>query len=747
MKRHLITSALPYANGYLHLGHIAGAYLPADIYARFLRLNGEAVLYICGSDEHGVAITIAAEKQGVSPQQIIDTYHNANLEAFTAFGWTFDTYARTSLPEHHELAQDWFLDFQKKGLLVEKEEDQFYDDDAKMFLPDRYVEGICPNCGFDRARGDQCDHCGAYYNQLELKEPKSLVSGKRPVVKKTTHWYYPLGRFQKQLEQYIESHASDWKENVLQQSRSWLKQGLGDRAITRDLTWGVPVPLERGKGKVLYVWFDAVLGYISATKIWAKEQGRPDEWKKWWMSNADSTFEGSDYVAFIGKDNIVFHTLMFPSMLMARNEGVAASEHYVVPVNVPANEFLNLEGQKFSKSRNWSIDLRDAMMELHSPGQRDSLRYAIAMNFPETRDSDFSWSDFQIRNNNELAAIFGNFVNRSLQFMHANFEGRVPTLPERYAKLNDAWSLILEDFNREDAVNAEKALELYGSKHLRYFNSNDAAFIAALHFGARAVAKRYREFRFRDALSETMNLARAANKYFNDSQPWKTVKSDRDECAKTLYICAQSIRDLAIAFAPVTPFSSEIIQKTLGISTLYSGEALQGQSGHDWWSGIAQPLVAQGQQLAEPQILFTKIEDSFIESLQSKLGTREDTTLKSKKLDTEEMTGNYLISIDDFKKIQLRTAKVLNAERVPKSDKLLKLTVDTGADQRQILAGIAKYYSPEDMIGKTVVVVVNLKPAKLMGLESQGMLLAANSESGLSIVSPIDFAPVGAEVR
>ncbi len=746
MKKYLLTSALPYANGYLHLGHIAGAYLPADMFARFLRLYGEAALYICGSDEHGVAITIAAEKQGVSPQQIIDHYHGENSKAFEAFRWSFDYYGRTSSAEHRELAQEWFLDFYHKGLLREREEDQFYDEQANMFLPDRYVEGICPNCGSDRARGDQCDTCGAYYNQLELKNPRSLVSGNTPVVRKATHWYYPLGEFQQRLEAYIEGHANDWKDNVLQQSRSWLKQGLGDRAITRDLSWGVPVPLEQAKGKVLYVWFDAVLGYISATKTWGALQGHPEAWKEWWLQPPPEHPDvPTEYVAFIGKDNIVFHTLMFPSMLMERGG-------YVIPENVPANEFLNLQGQKFSKSRNWSIDLRDAMTELPSPLQRDALRYALAMNFPETRDSDFSWQDYQTRTNNELAAIVGNFVNRSLTFLKNNFEGKVPHLPERYAKLLEAWDLVLEDFRRDQGLSVTEAVERYADRHLRYFSQQDLSFLASLYFGSQAIAAHYRSYRFRDALNESMNVARAANKYFNDAEPWKTVKSDRDACAKTLFLCAQSLRSLSIVFAPIMPSVAESIQRMIGDDHSVCGEAQNGVAAKKYWDEISQAKVPQGRVLGDVEILFHKVEDGFIAALQAKLGTplvasTEKATPTPAVQSKEHKPENVLIAIDDFKKIQLRTARVLEAERVPKSDKLLKLQVDTGADTRQILAGIAQYYSPEQLVGKMVVVVVNLKAAKLMGHVSQGMLLAANSDSGLSLISPIDPSPVGAEVR
>jgi methionyl-tRNA synthetase len=743
MKKYLITSALPYANGYLHLGHIAGAYLPADIYARFLRLRGERVLYVCGSDEHGVAITIAAEKKGVSPQEIIDHYHAANSDAFTGLHWSFDVYGRTSSDEHRRVSQEWFTTFFDRGLLREREEDQFYDEEAAMFLPDRYVEGICPNCGSDKARGDQCDSCGAYYNQLELKEPKSLVSGKTPVVRKTTHWYYPLGEFQQMLESYIESHAHTWKDNVLQQSRSWLKAGLGDRAITRDLSWGVPVPLEGAKGKVLYVWFDAVLGYISATRSWAAAAGNPEVWKDWWLKSEKSgTTEPTEYVAFIGKDNIVFHTLMFPSMLHAQGD-------YILPAHVPANEFLNLQGQKFSKSRNWSIDVRDALLAIPTPSGRDALRYTLAMNFPETRDSDFTWPDYRIRTNNELAAIFGNFVHRSMQFVHAQFGGQVPALAESYATVPDAWSMIVHECTEQSRRGAgalsDEDIQALSARSNGVLSNDDVVFISSLCMGMQNVARLYSLFRFRDAITETMNIARAANKYFNDMQPWKTVKTNRDDCAKTLYICVQSIYTLSVAFAPVMPAVAAQIQEMLCCDSTADGRAEHAEHGPDMWSACVLPTLPQGRMLKEPHVLFPKIEEEFITAMQAQLGAPESTAPGTATPAPELPEG--LITIDDFKKVQLRTARILEAERVPKSDKLIRLIVDTGADQRQILAGIGKYYEPEQLIGLTIVVVVNLKPAKLMGLQSQGMLLAANSESGLALVTPMSFAPAGAEVR
>jgi methionyl-tRNA synthetase len=773
MKRTLITSALPYANGYLHLGHVAGSFLPADLYARFMRLRGENVLYVCGSDEYGVAISIAAEKEGVTPKDIIDKYHNANSDALSSFGMSYDMYSRTSIPLHVETTQEFFTDLLEKGYLSEKEEAQFYDADANMFLPDRYVEGTCPNCGYDKARGDQCDKCGAYYNQLDLKNPRSLVSGKTPVVKNTTHWYFKLGDFQQMLEEFITRNAATWKDNVVQQSRSWLNQGLSDRAITRDLTWGVPVPLERAKGKVIYVWFDAVLGYISATKQWAaaeaeKGRGTPDAWREWWILPDGKTQEEAEmrYIAFLGKDNIVFHAIMFPAMLYGRS-------NYVLPTNVPANEFLNLEGEKFSKSRNWAIDLRDYFKDFPEPQHADALRYTLAMNMPENKDSDFTWRDFQARVNNELAAILGNFVNRAAQFLHKNYGGRIPTLPERLVKLPEAWKLLAGDVLAYHIEHAEEAIKELHPKYLHYFTEDDVRVIAALTLQVQKIDALYSGFRFRDAVTETMNIARAANKYFNDAAPWKSFKEHPEEAAKSLYICAQLIRSLAVAFQPILPNTSAAMLTMLGADA----EKLP-QS----WQTLALPLLAEGAQTLVPTILFSKVEDDVVAREVSKLGqgnshsslaighlfdgnnsqpkTNDQSTNDPKStrpMTNQPMTNDQsandlasnLITIDDFKNVQLRTGKILEAERVPKSEKLVKLKVDIGTETRQILAGIGKFYTPEELVGKVVTVLVNLKPAKLMGQESQGMLLAANMPDGsLSLVTPEKAGvEAGAEVR
>ncbi|MDP1677849.1 MAG: methionine--tRNA ligase [Bacteroidota bacterium] len=663
-KRILVTSALPYANGHIHLGHLAGCYVPSDIYTRYQRLQQREVLHICGSDEHGVAITISAEKEKTTPQAIVDKYHKANKESFKKFGIKFDNYSRTSLPIHHETSKEFFLDLLSKGYLKEKEEEQFYDADAKMFLPDRYVEGTCPNCGNDKARGDQCDNCGKYYDQLELKNPKSLITGKTPIVKKTKHWFFTLGKFQKKLEEYTESHSKDWKDNTLQQTRSWLKEGLQDRAVTRDLSWGIPVPIEGVEGKVLYVWFDAVLGYISSTKEWAIQQGKPEKWKEYWCDTS------TRYIAFLGKDNIVFHTIVFPAELMAKGG-------YILPDNVPANEFLNLEGGKFSKSRNNAIYLKDILERYPA----DTFRYTLATNLPETKDSDFYWKDFQAKNNNELADIYGNFINRTITFVAKNFENKVP----KRGKMND--------LDREVLVYVQTAPQRI------------AVFIE--------------QFKFRDATMEMMNVARAANKYFNDSEPWKSFKTNPEQCGTTLNICLNIVRSLAVLFSPVVPFSSDKVFKMLNQNSIVDNEQ---------WMNAGEPQLLDGHQLGQSEILFTKIEDTTIEQELSTLGINAEA-----KKENESVVSNYApvkpqITYDDFAKVDLRIAKIIEAEAVPKSKKLIRLQIDLGFEKRQIVAGIAEKLSPEQLIGKTIIVVANLAPAKLMGVESQGMLLATAAD-------------------
>lgn len=627
----IVTSALPYANGPIHLGHLSGAYLPGDIYVRFKRLNGVDILYVCGSDEHGVPITITADKEKIKPQEVIDRFHNINKDAFEKFGMSFDIYSRTSIPLHHETAQTFFKSFHEKGLLNEKKTMQFYDEKAKMFLPDRYVEGTCPNCGYEEARSDECENCGALYDPSELKNPKSKISGETPVLKETSHWYFPLGNYQQRLEEYVNlmDKEHNWKENVLQYCRGWFKDGLKDRAVTRDLDWGIKVPVDKADGKVIYVWFEAVLGYISATKELSQKLNEPELWKDYWQT------EGTRYIAFIGKDNVVFHTIIFPAILMAWNDN--NSDKYILPENVPANEFLNFEGKKFSKSRGWGIDVTD-FLKIFPP---DPLRYTLAANLPENKDTDFYWKEFQGRNNNELADILGNFLNRTFIFAKKHFE---LTVPERgtLEQIDEEMLNLIQ----ETPVKAAKLLENYKVK---------------------------------DAVLEIMNLARAGNKYFNDSEPWTVIKTDKEKCATTINICLQTIYTLAEILSPIIPFSCEKIFKMLNTEKTT-------------WDLCGNDNLKAGHKLNEPEILFTKIEDETIEKQVNKLGVAE--------VNEETEIKVPLISYEDFSKVQLKVAEVIGAEKIKKSSKLLKLQVDLGNEKRQVVAGIAKSYAPEALIGK-----------------------------------------------
>jgi methionyl-tRNA synthetase len=665
-KKILITAALPYANGKIHLGHLSGAYLPADIYARYQRSKKRDVVFICGSDEHGVPITITAENEKTTPQAIVDRYHELNKDAFQKFGMSFDNYSRTSLPLHHKTAQEFFIKLHGTGILKEKIEKQLFDPKANMFLPDRYVEGTCPKCSSPDARGDQCEKCGTFLNPLELLNPKSKISGGTPIVRETSHWYFPLGDFQARLEKYIaeRDEQDGWKENVLNYCRSWFTEGLQDRAVTRDLNWGVKIPLKGYEEKVLYVWFDAVLGYISSTKELSNKLGN-ESWKKYWLSDE------TKYVAFIGKDNVVFHCIVFPAMLMAWNDN--SEVKYVLPENVPANEFLNFEGQKFSKSRNWGIDV-DEFLEKYPV---DSLRYALAVNLPELRDSDFYWKDFQARHNNELADILGNFVNRTLTFAHKNFNGCIPKL----SQLSDT----------------------------------DKAFISELENKPKTISESIEKYKFRDAVLDTMNLARAANKYFNDSEPWKTFKQNPDQCGTTINLCLQAVRALSILFEPIIPFTSKRIQTIMNIDN--SKDTLD-------WDTASKIELKEGHRLGNPEILFAKIEDEVIQKELNHLTPAAVLT------NSQTVELKPTISIDDFKRIDLRVATVISCEKIKKSDKLLKLKISIGSEERQVVAGIALHYQPEELVGKKIVVVANLQPTKLMGNESNGMLLAASDPNG-----------------
>lgn len=672
-KRILVTAALPYANGLIHLGHLAGAYLPADIFVRYQRLRGSDVLFICGSDEHGVAITIEAEKERISPQALVDRYHELNKTAFERFGLSLDNYSRTTLPLHYQTAQEFFLLLYKKGILKEKKDKQLYCDADKRFLADRYVEGKCPSCGDESARGDQCENCGTWLSQIDLINPRCKICGSTPVVRETSHFYFPLGQFQKRLEDYLHSRKG-WKNSVLNYCESWFKEGLEDRAITRDLHWGIPVPegILGGEGKVIYVWFEALLGYISSSKEWAQKLGRPDAWEDYWLN------QNTRYIPFLGKDNIVFHSIVFPAMLMAWNDN--SEKKYVLPDNVPANEFLNYEGQKFSKSRGWGIDALEVLSEFPA----DPLRYTLAMNLPEFRDTDFYWKDFQARNNNELADILGNFVNRTLTFVQRYFDNKVPPR------------------NQLTALDKAFAREIKGAPD-------------------RIGEEYFDQFRFREGSQEIIALARSGNVYFDKSQPWKTIKENQTQCETTLNLCLQAIHALSILCEPLLPTTAQKIRSMLNVTPRVNG---------DVWSAAGELKLEAGQALGKSEILFTKIDDKVIERKLPSTGPPMPEAPEKKPAPPKPT-----ITIEDFRKVDLRVAKVVKCERVPKSDKLLKLEIEIGAEHRQVVAGIAQQYKPEELVGRNIVVVANLEPIKLMGEESHGMLLAAQDENrSLSIV-------------
>lgn len=677
-KRYTITSALPYANGPIHIGHLAGVYIPADIYARYLRLKGEDVLFIGGSDEHGVPITIKARQLGVTPQDIVDKYHGIIKKSFEDFDISFDVYSRTSAPIHHETASEFFKKLYDDGKFIEKSNEQYYDEENKQFLADRYITGTCPHCGFEKAYGDQCENCGTSLSPLELKNPKSALSGNVPVLKETKHWYLPLDQYEEWLDEWIiKGHKDDWKPNVYGQVKSWLDQGLKPRAVTRDLDWGVQVPIQDAEGKVLYVWFDAPIGYISATKEWAKENNK--DWEKYWKD------EDSKMLHFIGKDNIVFHCIIFPVMLKAEGS-------YIVPENVPANEFLNLENDKISTSRNWAVWLHEYLEEF--PGKQDVLRYVLTANAPETKDNDFTWKDFQARNNNELLAIFGNFVNRTLVLSQKYFDGVVP----------EANNL------DEDAIATLKEIELFPTK----------------------IASSLDRYRFREALSELMNLARLGNKYLTDQEPWKVFKTDPEKVKGILNVSLQIVANLSVLSEPFLPFTAHKLQKMIGLEGL------------NWNDAGRNDLLKAGNRLNKPELLFERIEDKTIEAQVQKLLD----TKKENEMNVAAKPAKDTIEFDDFMKMDIRTGTILEAEKVAKTKKLLKLKVDTGIDQRTVVSGIAEYYNAEDIIGKKVSILVNLAPRKLRGIESQGMILMAEDADGkLCFVSPTEDVKDGSEVK
>ena len=663
-KRYTITSALPYANGPVHIGHLAGVYVPADIFVRYLRSRGEDVLFVGGSDEHGVPITIRAKKEGITPQQIVDKYHSMIKKSFKDFGISFDVYSRTSSKIHAQTASDFFKHMYTKGEFVEQVSEQYYDPKAKQFLADRYIVGTCPVCGKDGAYGDQCESCGSSLSPTELKNPKSALSGETPVLKETKHWYLPLDKYEPWLKEWIvDGHKDDWKTNVYGQCKSWIDQGLQPRAVTRDLDWGVPVPLEGAEGKVLYVWFDAPIGYISATKEWAETTGK--NWEPYWKE------EDTKLLHFIGKDNIVFHCIIFPSMLKHHGD-------YILPDNVPANEFLNLEGNKISTSKNWAVWLHEYLEEF--PDKQDVLRYVLTANAPETKDNDFTWKDFQARNNNELVAILGNFVNRAVVLTHKYFDGKVPVR----GKLNGLDKEVLEQ------------LALFPEK---ISNSLD-------------------KYRFREALSLYMDVARLGNKYLADTEPWKIIKEDKERVGTILNVALQIAGNLAILGEPFLPHTSAKLFGMLGM------EALK------WEKAGSDDLMNEGTEIGKAELLFVKIEDKEVEEQINKL---EATKLAN----VEAAPQKGEISYDDFAKLDIRIGKVVSAEKMKKSKKLLKLKVDTGIDTRTILSGIAQYFEPEQMVGKQVTVLINLAPRPMMGEVSEGMILMSEDADGsLQLISP-----------
>lgn len=670
-KRTLITTALPYANGPVHIGHLAGVYIPADIYARYLRLKGEEVLMIGGSDEHGVPITIRAQKEGITPQDVVDRYHAIIKDGFERLGITHDIYSRTSSATHHEHASEFFRKLYDKGEFIEKTSQQYYDEQANQFLADRYITGTCPHCNNERAYGDQCESCGTSLAPTDLINPKSAITGNTPVLRETKHWYLPLDKYESFLREWILEGHKEWKSNVYGQCKSWLDMGLQPRAVSRDLDWGIPVPVEGAEGKVLYVWFDAPIGYISNTK-----ELLPDTWETWWKS------EDTKLVHFIGKDNIVFHCIVFPAMLKAEGS-------YILPENVPANEFLNLEGDKISTSRNWAVWLHEYLDEF--PGKQDVLRYVLTANAPETKDNDFTWKDFQARNNNELVAIYGNFVNRALVLTNKYFEGKVPALGE------------LTDYDKET--------------------------IAEVQAIKATIEKELDTYHFREALKTAMNLARIGNKYLADTEPWKLAKTDMSRVATILNIALQITANLTIVFSPFLPFSSEKLLRMLDVNEAFS-----------WDSLGSMELLSVGHQIATAELLFEKIEDSTIEAQIEKLqATKAANELAERK--AEPIVQD--IQFDDFLKLDIRVGTVLECSKVPKADKLLQFKIDDGLGGRTIVSGIAKHYQPEELIGKQVCFIANLPPRKLKGIESQGMILSAEDLDGsLRLISPsVEVSP------
>ena len=673
-KRTTVTSALPYANGPVHIGHLAGVYVPADIYVRYLRLKKEDVLFIGGSDEHGVPITIRAKKEGITPQDVVDRYHKIIKDSFEDFGISFDVYGRTTSKVHRETASEFFRTLYDKGEFVEKTSMQYYDEEAHTFLADRYITGECPHCHAEGAYGDQCEKCGTSLSPTDLINPKSAISGSKPVMRETKHWYLPLDKHEAWLRQWILEDHKEWRNNVYGQCKSWLDMGLQPRAVSRDLDWGIPVPVEGAEGKVLYVWFDAPIGYISNTK-----ELLPDSWETWWKDPE------TRLVHFIGKDNIVFHCIVFPAMLKAEGS-------YILPDNVPSNEFLNLEGDKISTSRNWAVWLHEYLRDF--PGKQDVLRYVLTANAPETKDNDFTWKDFQARNNNELVAVYGNFVNRALQLTQKYYDGVVPACGE----LTEYDRQTLDEF-KDVKAKVEELLDA---------------------------------FKFRDAQKEAMNLARIGNKYIADSEPWKVVKTDPERVKTVIYISLQLTANLAIAFEPFLPFSSEKLRKMLNMESFE-------------WNRLGRTdLLQAGHRLAKPELLFEKIEDDVIEAQVQKL---LDTKKANEEANYKAKPVRENIAFEDFQKLDIRVGTVLECTKVPKADKLLCFKIADGLENRTIVSGISKFYKPEELVGKQVCFIANLAPRKLKGIESQGMILSAlNYDESLSVITVDREVKPGSEV-
>lgn len=668
-KRYTVTAALPYANGPLHIGHLAGCYIPSDIYVRYLRSKGEDVKFICGSDEHGVPITIKAKKEGITPQQVVDKYHKIMGDAFREFGIAFDVYSRTSAPIHHKTASEFFKKLYDKGIFKEEVTEQYFDEKANQFLADRYIIGTCPKCGNENAYGDQCERCGTSLSPTDLINPKSTLSGEKPVLKKTKNWFLPLDAMQPQIEAFIDAHP-EWKTNVFGQCKSWLNAGLQPRAMTRDLDWGVKVPIEGADGKVLYVWFDAPIGYISATKELFNDT---KEWEPYWKD------KDTKLVHFIGKDNIVFHCIIFPAMLMAEGS-------YILPDNVPANEFLNLEGDKISTSRNWAVWLHEYLVDFKD--KQDVLRYTLCANAPESKDNDFTWKDFQAKNNNELVAILGNFINRTLVLTHKFYNGKVPAIAE-YSTLDE------QIINEICSYPAE-------------------------------IASSLEHYRFREAMAELMNLARLGNKYLADNAPWNLVKTDEDRVRTIMHLSLQIAANLSVLMEPFLPFTAKKLRKMLNMN-----------KESKWQDANTITILQPEHQLNEPGLLFDKIEDETIALQVKKL--EDSKALNAANMEASIEPAKSETSFDDFSKMDIRVGTILKAERVPKTDKLLKLLIDTGIDQRTVVSGIAGSYKAEEIIGQRVSILVNLAPRKIKGIESQGMILMAENKNGeLSFVAPIE---------